>query len=117
MGGLERLFEVTKELEGVLNQPATPKDREALIEQVNHLIEKRGLLMENVNPPFTEREKVMGKKLVMMNETIQSKMTEVLNVLKVEMKQVKKQKASNQNYVNPYKDVRLMDGIYMDSKK
>lgn len=116
MDRLKVLFEITKELEDVLNQPITSKNRELIIEQVNHLIEERGQLMESVNPPFTEEEKMMGKKLVIMNDTIQSKMTEVLNVLKVEMKQLKKQKKSNQNYVNPYKDVRLTDGMYMDSK-
>lgn len=117
MGRLELLFEVTKELQDVLDQPTTAENREALIEQVNHLIEKRGRLMGNVNPPFTKQEKIIGKKLVIMNDTIQTKMTEVLDVLKVEMKQLKKQKVSNQNYVNPYKDVRLMDGMYMDQKK
>lgn len=117
MDRLKVLFEVTKELEDVLNQPITSKNRESIIEQVNHLIEERGQLMETVKSPFTEEEKLMGEKLVIMNETIQSKMTEVLNLLKVEMKQLKKKKKSNQNYVNPYKDVRLTDGMYLDSKK
>lgn len=117
MGKLETLYNVTKELEDVVNQSITSKNRESVIEQMNLLIEKRGILMENVKPPFTEEEKLMGKKLVTMNETVQSKMGEVLHLLKIEMKQLKKQKKSNQNYVNPYKDVRTLDGMFMDSKK
>ncbi|WP_404454287.1 flagellar protein FliT [Virgibacillus necropolis] len=117
MSRLKALFEITKELEGVLNQPITSTNREAIIEQINLLIEKRGSLMDDVIPPFSEEEKMIGKKLVIMNEAIQSKMVEVLNVLKVEMKQLKKQKKSNHNYINPYKDVRTMDGMFMDSKK
>ncbi|ASN04732.1 flagellar protein FliT [Virgibacillus necropolis] len=114
---LKALVKITKELEEVLNQPIITKNRESVIEQINLLIEKRGKLMDSVKPPFTEEEKVMGKKLIILNESIQLKMTEVLDVLKVEMKQLKKQKKSNQNYVNPYKDVRTMDGMFMDSKK
>ncbi|WP_430790973.1 flagellar protein FliT [Virgibacillus flavescens] len=117
MGRLELLVEITTELELVLNSSVDSKNREPIIEQINSLIERRGSLLDEVKPPFTEEEKVLGKKLVVMNETIQIKMNKVLSSLKVEMKQLKTQKKSNLNYVNPYKDVRSMDGMYVDSKK
>lgn len=117
MGNLEALVKITEELNDVLHQPIHSKNRESTIEQINHLIEKRGSLMDDIKPPFTKEEKLLGKKLVVMNETIQIKMNEVLSLLKIEMKQLKTQKKSNLNYVNPYKDVRTMDGMFMDSKK
>lgn len=117
MGNLEALFIITKELENTLNQTVTPKNRESMIEQINNLIEQRGSLMDDLKPPFTEEEKIMGKKLVIMNEAIQTGMSEVLNGLKVEIKELKKQKNTNRNYINPYKDVRTVEGVFMDSKK
>ncbi|MFZ3576912.1 flagellar protein FliT [Virgibacillus sp. DJP39] len=117
MSSLEELYEITIELENVLKQTVSSKNRESVIEKINFLIEKRGSLMNSIKPPFTEDEKLMGRKLVNMNEVIQTEMTEVLSNLKTEMKQIKKQKKSNQNYVNPYKNVKTMDGMFMDSKK
>ncbi|WP_092491973.1 flagellar protein FliT [Virgibacillus salinus] len=117
MNRLQKTYKVTKQLEEVLNVNINGKDRNAVIEQVNHLVEQRGDLLSEITSPYSEEEKQLGKELVKLNEQIQEKMNNLFDDLKVEMKQVKKQKKSNRTYVNPYENVKTMDGMYMDSKK
>ncbi|WP_164668089.1 flagellar protein FliT [Virgibacillus doumboii] len=117
MSQLHEIYDITKELEKVLNEKVHAKDRDSMIEQVNDLVEQRGQLLNKTSPPFTEAEKQLGKELVHLNENIQVKMNALFDDLKVEMKQVKKQKKSNRTYLNPYEDVKSLDGMYLDSKK
>lgn len=117
MNQLQKLYDVSKEMERMLHQEVSPKDREAVIEQVNHLVEQRGALLNEIAPPYTVEEMQLGKMLVHLNKEIQAKMDTLFNELKIEMKQAKKQKKSNRTYINPYENVKSVDGVYMDSKK
>ncbi|WP_106496672.1 flagellar protein FliT [Lentibacillus sp. Marseille-P4043] len=117
MNRLKPLFQVTLELEEILSRDISAKNREAIIVDVNRLIEKRGDLLQELTPPFTDEENQIGEKLVTMNNTIQENMTSLFADLKQEMKQVKKQKRSNKTYTNPYKNVQTIDGMFMDKKE
>jgi len=117
MNRLDALYEVTMKLYHLLNEPVPAKDRETVIKQVNELIEQRGNLLQDIIPPFTEKEKKIGEEIVLFNEHIQKQMHVLFNELKGEMKQVKKQKKSNRTYTNPYKKIGSVDGMFMDSKK
>lgn len=117
MNQLQNIYDITIELETVLNEKVHAKDRDSVIEKVNNLVEQRGDLLNNTSPPFTESEKELGKELVNLNEKIQVKMNVLFDDLKTEMKQVKKQKKSNRTYMDPYENVKSVDGMYMDSKK
>ncbi|WP_067727100.1 flagellar protein FliT [Oceanobacillus damuensis] len=117
MNRAEPIYEITMKIRELLNQPITPQSRESVIEQLNGLVSDRGKLMDSLTPPYTEDEKRIGSKLVQFNDEIQNRMQILFADLKMEMKQVKKQKKSNQSYTNPYKSVQVMDGMFMDSKK
>lgn len=117
MNRLEALYQVTAELQELLEQEITAKNREQVILQVDLLVEKRGKYMEALEPPYTDEEIQLGQQLIPMNEQIQQLMNELFADLKTEMKQVKKQKKSNRSYVNPYKNVQALDGRFLDSKK
>lgn len=117
MNRLAVLYDITQQLDNVLAQPIQSKEREAIINQVNELIEQRGNHLLEITPPFTEEENRIGKEIVVLNERIQKQMHVLFNELKQEMKQMKKQKKSNQTYTNPYEKIEAMDGMFMDSKK
>lgn len=117
MNRLAALYDVTQQLDNILARPIQSKNREAIIYQVNELIEQRGNHLLEITPPFTDEENRIGKEVVILNEHIQKQMHVLFNELKQEMKQVKKQKRSNQTYTNPYEKVETMDGMFMDSKK
>lgn len=117
MNRIEVLYQVTKELESVVNQEITPENRGQVIEKINQLVEQRGQYIQNVTPPYTAAEKETGKDLIHLNERIQVKLDQLFEGLKKEMKQIQKQKKSTQSYTNPYKNVETSDGMFMDQKK
>src|SRR5699024_11196033 len=116
MNKLQTLLDITKQLDQVLEEDAHTKNRDEVIERVNELIEKRGKLLETINPPFSDNEQKLGKNIVAHNKQIQGKLNQLFNDLKLEMKQVKKQKKTNRSYMNPYENVKIADGMFMDSK-
>ncbi|RLL46652.1 flagellar protein FliT [Oceanobacillus piezotolerans] len=117
MNRIKPIFELTKQMKAILDQTMTAKNREEMINKVNNLLEQRGMEMESINPPYTEDEKQLGKELLHLNEGVQRQIEAAFLELKKEMKQVKRQKASNKKYLNPYQNVQIMDGRYLDKKK
>ncbi|WP_099159883.1 flagellar protein FliT [Virgibacillus ndiopensis] len=117
MNRLDSLYQVTKQLEEILDHDVSPGNREQVIGEINELTEKRGDLLKKVMPPFNDTEKLTGEKLVEMNNKIQQKMNSLFVELKQEMKQIKQQKKSNKTYTNPYENVKTIDGMFMDSRK
>lgn len=117
MNRLKPFYEITVKLAELLDQDINAKNRETIISQVNLLIEKRGDLLPEVPPPFTEDEKRVGSDIVLLNNKIQQKMNALFIDLKREMKQFKKQKKSNKIYTNPYEKIQTMDGMFLDNKK
>ena len=117
MGRLNVLYDITIELKKVLDQSVNPKNREAIINAVDTLIEQRGGIMKDVAPPFTEKEKLIGQNIIALNEQIKGEMKHVFEGLKRDMRQVNKQKESNRSYINPYRNMESTDGMYLDSKQ
>lgn len=117
MDKLLALYQQTEQIAQLLSTPVNSTNRQETIDQLNNLIEKRSELTFSVKPPYTDEEMDIGKKIWAMNETIEKKMKKLFTDLKVEMKQIQQQKKSNQSYMNPYKHVQTMDGMYMDKKK
>lgn len=117
MNRLESIQNISRELEQLLDQEISSANRDAVIEQASQLIEQRGQLMASLTPPFSEEETAMGQALIPLNSKIERLMNQLFAELKQEMKQLKKQKRSNRQYQNPYKDVAVMDGSFVDSKQ
>jgi len=117
MNRLEKLYKITKQLKIVVSQQITAENREQVIQTINQLVEQRGMYMKEIVPPYTEAEKAMGEELIIINKQIQDQLDKLFEGLKKEMRQIKKQKKSNQSYINPYKKVQTMDGMFLDQKK
>ncbi|MFC4557518.1 flagellar protein FliT [Virgibacillus kekensis] len=117
MNTLKELYEVTEKLDVILSGKITPANRNEVIDQINNMVERRGMLMKDISPPHSEEEKQLGNDLVKLDQEIRKKMDTMFTELKTEMKQSKKQKKSNRTYVNPYKNVGSSDGRYVDSRK
>ncbi|SET09729.1 flagellar protein FliT [Oceanobacillus limi] len=117
MNRMKDIYDITLQLNEIVNQDITAKNRQAVIEQINQLIDKRGNAMHEAKPPFSAEEKLIGEKLIPLNKDIEAKMRVIFDDLKQEMKQSKKQKKSNKTYINPYDKVQTADGMFMDRKK
>ncbi|WP_181917265.1 flagellar protein FliT [Virgibacillus dokdonensis] len=117
MNRLTSLYDTTQHLHDLLQQEIEPKERESIISKVNDLIEKRGEQMNALKPPFSEEEKATAKKIMQLNKLIEHGMLLLFDDLKVELRQMKKQKQSNRKYIHPYETIQARDGIYLDRKK
>lgn len=113
---LEKVYELTKELTTLLEQPVTSKNRDDVMQQLNELIEERGKWMEQLSPPYSDEEMKLGNEIAKLNPKIQMKMQNLFTDLKTEMKQMQQQKKSQQFYTNPYKNVSTLDGTFLDRK-
>ncbi|RKQ35571.1 flagellar protein FliT [Oceanobacillus halophilus] len=117
MNPVQKIYDITVEMKNLLDKDIPSNQREDSINKVHELLHARAKCMEQLESPFTEEEKEIGKELVTLNKDIQTMMNKLSTELKSEMKQVKRQKKTNQSYINPYRNVQVMDGMYMDKKK
>jgi flagellar protein FliT len=117
MNRVQPIFELTVQMQILLEDDIATQERKDVIDQLNMLLLERETFMEQATEPFTKEEIELGKKLVPMNREIEAKMEVIFSEIKDEMKQVKKQKQSNRKYVNPYENIQTIDGMFMDKKK
>ena len=117
MNRVQIVYDISEELLTLLNKEFLDKNRAEIIEKTNILVDKREKYINVLQPPYTDEEKELGKKLISINTEIQTKMHQLYDEVKLELKKVKKQKKSNRSYVNPYANVQNTDGMFLDSKK
>lgn len=115
MGELKAVYEITKQLEEVLNQISNV-DRTELIQQVNELIEQREEMIQRLSKPYSSEEIKIGRQIIHMNDLIKEKMDLLYQNVKEDMKQVQKRKTQSYSYLKPYGDLKTPDGMYMDDK-
>jgi|SRR5690625_134590 len=114
---LNSLLGITQNLERIVNQKVTSKNREKTIEEINEYLEKRAQLIKLITPPYSNEELRIGQRLVKVNKVIEKQLNNIFKQLKLEIKQMNKHKHSNKFYENPYESVQVMDGMFLDQKK
>src|SRR5699024_5368954 len=90
--------------------------REDVLSQLNELILERETLMEDLAPPYTEEEKVIGKKIITLNQQLEEEMGILVNYIKDDMKKMKQHRELNYTYIRPYGKPKTIDGMYVDNK-
>jgi len=113
---MQRLYDISIELKQIIKN-INRANRDEMVPKVNELINKREALIKQVKEPYTDDEKMLGQKLILLNEEIQSSMNNMLKEIKKDILQLKQNKSSNLSYINPYSKTEMTDGIYLDSKK
>lgn len=117
MNRLDSLYDTTKEIIKTLNKTYTDvDDRTEIISKVNELLEQRGAILEEIKPPYTAEEESIGKKVVIMDQKIRKKMDDLYKAVQTDLRKLKQKKDSNKTYMNPYKGMKIVDGMYMDDK-
>ena len=117
MGRLERLYRTTERIVEVLNTPyKTSEERTEIVTKVNELIEERGSIVKEIKPPYTDKEEKIGEQIIELDQQIKVKMDQLFKEIQEDLKKLKKKKDSNITYMNPYKNVNTVDGMYLDHK-
>ncbi|MBM7551426.1 flagellar protein FliT [Thalassobacillus pellis] len=117
MSVLEEFYELTIQLYSKLNQKINSSNRTQLLEDINGVLSEREERIYLLTQPVTDVDKTRMKEILTLEPRIQQRLNFLFTELKMEMKNVKKQKSSNQKYTNPYKNVSGSDGMFLDKKK
>src|SRR5699024_3778369 len=90
-------------------------NREDALSQLNELISERETLMEDLAPPYTEEEKLIGKKIITLNQQLEEERGILCNDIKEDIKKLKQNRELNYNYIRPYGQPKTIDGMYVDN--
>ena len=117
VSSLANIYMLTHDLYQLIIQSVNKDNREEMIEQINELLNKREVALQNYNPaPSINDEEVM-KEISLWNVTINSRLEEIKLQIQKDLVQLRKAKSSNLQYTNPYQNVATKDGMFYDKKK
>ncbi|WP_406944697.1 flagellar protein FliT [Halobacillus sp. SY10] len=116
MSGWTDFLSITKELDELVHCPIHEKNRASIVEQVDVLLDKREAMLKDLRKP-THEEKEMVQEAIQRDLKVNQKLEFLFEGLKRDMRNMKKQKASKQRYINPYQSISGYDGTYVDHKK
>lgn len=108
-------YTITKQLKEALEH-VNDENREATIEEVESLLEKRQSVLGTIKPPYTLEEQELGKQMIAWNGQIDRQLAQVRLEIKRDMNGLTRKKTSVQKYSNPYESLQY-DGMFYDKKK
>lgn len=117
VSAFDQVYAITEQLFHLVSKPVEKEERDACIQKITSLLDKREQLITDVHPPFTANERERFQQIVLWNESITKRFAEIKQHIQKDMIQLKKTKSSNQQYVNPYKNLSTSDGMFYDKRK
>ncbi|WP_366247600.1 flagellar protein FliT [Terribacillus aidingensis] len=117
MNRVQALYDTTAQLDTLVSQPVTAENREEVVQSLTALLEVRSGQLEELKPPFSTEENLLGKELLPMNERISKQVQNIFDQLKTDIRTIKKQKQSGKKYINPYGSMHMLDGRFLDKRK
>lgn len=114
MNDLQKLEVISQQLLDLV-QHEQIENRDVLIEEITKKLDVRDVLLASLNRPFNDEEKIIGERIIKQNEIISKKLAFIFDDIKKDIISLKKQKNSNNRYINPY--TNISDGMFFDKKK
>lgn len=119
MDKIQALLQVSAKLYEYLLVVPKGEDRDEYIALINQHLDKRGDMIEKLQ---TEGFKIDStnmahKTLVELDRGIRERLGIIMVEIKNDMKELQNAKKNEKQYLNPYSEVRVMDGMYYDKKK
>ncbi|WDV07482.1 flagellar protein FliT [Lysinibacillus irui] len=114
----EQLLQTSANLFKFLGDVPKGEDRDEYINTINTMLDKRGTIIEDLIKEgfrFDEQNRV-HRTLLELDKGIKERLAAVMSAVKQDMANLQKTKKSEQQYFNPYSNVRVMDGMYYDKK-
>lgn len=89
--------------------------RDGVIEQVEHLLNKRDELQKTIQAPFTDQEKAFSQELLQIEKKLDTALKVYLKDIRGDIEVQQKKKVSVHAYMDPYNKV-FRDGTFYDNK-
>lgn len=118
MDNTQQLLQVSAKLYQHLTAMPDDDKRDAFLEQMNTLLDERGELIKHLQQlgftvDITNKSHMM---LVELDKGIRERLDKAMSVIKADLRTVQNSKKNEQQYMNPYSSVAVMDGRYYDKK-
>lgn len=91
-------------------------NRDETIATIEEILEERAILLPMIKPPFTKEEIEVGKKIVLMNNTLQNLLNNQKKNIQKDINCLLNKKTSVNKYINPYHNMQT-DGYFYDKRK
>ncbi|KIL49947.1 hypothetical protein [Jeotgalibacillus soli] len=99
------------------NDEAQSAKREDVIARIDRFHQARELLLKKLNPPKTDEEHTIVKRIFQLNETITHFIQQSFNDVKKDIQLQNKKKKHTNQYSDPYARHRGTDGAFYDKRK
>ena len=121
MSNLEQqLLQISARLYQQLDKmPTAVEERDGFLKEVDRLLDERGQLIESLCVQQVKENPASKNKalIIELDQGIQKRLQSVMSIVKSDLKTVQVAKKKEEQYINPYSSVHVMDGKYYDQKK
>ena len=115
---INQLLQASANLYKFLGDIPKGEDRDDYVDTINNMLDKRGTIINGLKQEgfhFDEQDRI-HRTLLELDNGIKEQLETVMDAVKQDMANLQKTKKSEQQYYNPYSNVRVMDGMYYDKK-
>jgi flagellar protein FliT len=116
---MQQVLQISAKLYQHLTNLPTDEQRDEYIEKIHVLLDERGLLIEKLQQGGfqVDLENKSHRMLVELDKGIRERLKKVMKLIQEDLKGIQNAKKNEQQYMNPYASVQVMDGRYFDNKK
>ncbi len=113
-----QLLQASANLYKLLGDIPKGEDRDDYVDTINTMLDKRETIIKGLRQEgfqFDEQNRI-HRTLLELDNGIKKRLAAVMDAVKQDMANLQKTKKSEEQYFNPYANVRVMDGMYYDKK-
>lgn len=117
MSSVKELHKVTGQLRDLITSATSKNEREKVISDISSLIEQRGPLLQDLPSTFEGEDRVLMEQIILWDKEMKPRLEEIFSEIKEDIRNLQRSKQSNKKYTNPYNQVSVSDGMFLDKKK
>lgn len=115
---VQAILQVSAKLYQHLTELPSDDERDVFIEKVHQYLDDRGVLIDQLQHEGFQID--LSNKahatLAELDKGIKGRLDKVMKSIQADMKDLQNAKKNEQQYMNPYSSVQVMDGRYYDKK-
>ena len=118
MNTVQAVLQLSAKLYQHLTTLPSEDERDVFIEKVHQYLDERGVLIEQLQQEGFQVDLTnkAHATLAELDKGIQARLNKVMKSIQADMKDLQNAKKNEQQYMNPYASVQVMDGRYYDKK-
>ena len=116
---LNKYLQSSAQLYKLLTNIPDGENRTIYIEEINCLLDERGKLvkqLQDLNFEYDDSVKI-HQTLFELDKGIRERLSLVMEAVKEDIKDLQNTKKHERQYIDPYEDLRTLEGRYYDGKK